>query len=800
MKSVYHKTYRKTWFISAEELITKRLENLSYAVSAFTVRPALIPAISMLLGSCLSFYLASGVPAYILGFLIFLISIFMAFRRSERTLEPLSNRLSKVLIGVILFAVISNIGYFVGFRLNPVNLSGETECIRCTVTQADYDLSGGLDMVVSLQEGSLAKVNFRSEIPSDIRQGDSLLIYGKLKEPESAGNPGEFDYKNYLRSQGILYLLSCDRYDVVSKARVPFNITGRLKGAFYKLRKASVEAVSVCFDDVEKALTAAVCVGDKSLISSDVKRDFKLSCCSHLLAVSGTHFAGFLAGLPVMLEKLRINRRKSLIIYSVFAILIGCMTGWSDSVTRAAFMSICCFAMRDWVSAVSLASIVMVIADPFCPLSPGFQMSFCAVIAIKVYSGKISAFLMKLHLGDKLSAILSPAIAASLGMIPFWSDISMRPDPEHLMIQIAGSFVAQLACTFFIPCVVLCMLLPFGSQYLSMPLALCLKALSAIVSFGSRLSESGGAAVHLSKTLLITLSIVVFLFMFPPSILKRLFLKPLTLVLAFLIGLEFFSILNKPECSVVFADVGQGDCCLIITPECTCLIDGGTFEEGASTVCNLLDYYGIYQVDVCIMSHWDTDHAGGIAALNLKGRTKSILSSYVSGEDDSDDDVRDFFEAVGFNSSEKADYLSRLELVLAGDRIMLSNSVYLEVLYPFVSSGGGNEESMVLMLHVDGKDDAEILFTGDIGMSTESPLIDSGIDIDCDILKVAHHGSKYSSSSAFIEACSPEIAVISVGKHNFYGHPAPDTLKRFDSYGCDVFRTDEEGAVIIEYG
>ena len=85
-------------------------------------------------------------------------------------------------------------------------------------------------------------------------------------------------------------------------------------------------------------------------------------------------------------------------------------------------------------------------------------------------------------------------------------------------------------------------------------------------------------------------------------------------------------------------------------------------------------------------------------------------------------------------------------------------------------------------------------------MSTESLLIDSGIDIDCDILKVAHHGSKYSSSSAFIEACSPEIAVISVGKHNFYGHPAPDTLKRFDSYGCDVFRTDEEGAVIIEYG
>ena len=73
------------------------------------------------------------------------------------------------------------------------------------------------------------------------------------------------------------------------------------------------------------------------------------------------------------------------------------------------------------------------------------------------------------------------------------------------------------------------------------------------------------------------------------------------------------------------------------------------------------------------------------------------------------------------------------------------------------------------------------------------------MDIDCDILKVAHHGSKYSSSEDFIEACSPEAAVISVGKNNFYGHPTPETLERLDSYGCEVFRTDREGAVILNY-
>ena len=138
-------------------------------------------------------------------------------------------------------------------------------------------------------------------------------------------------------------------------------------------------------------------------------------------------------------------------------------------------------------------------------------------------------------------------------------------------------------------------------------------------------------------------------------------------------------------------------------------------------------------------------------------------------------------------------------MVLAGDRIYLSDSVYLDVLYPSVSNGGGNESSLVVMLHINGDVETSMLFTGDIGTRTESYLIDKDIDLDCDILKVAHHGSKYSSSEEFIEACSPDIAVISVGAHNLYGHPSSKTLARFDSYGCEIFRTDKEGAVVLEY-
>jgi beta-lactamase superfamily II metal-dependent hydrolase len=199
------------------------------------------------------------------------------------------------------------------------------------------------------------------------------------------------------------------------------------------------------------------------------------------------------------------------------------------------------------------------------------------------------------------------------------------------------------------------------------------------------------------------------------------------------------------------------------------------------------------------MSHWDADHAGGIAALCEQGRTRCIFTSYVPSSEDDDKDVREFFEAVLSDPNDRSLYLSQLRPAFSGDRIILSDNVFIDVLYPSSGLGGGNESSMVLMLHVNGEDGTTILFTGDIGSETESLLIKEGAGLDCDILKVAHHGSKYSSSSEFIEACTPGIAVISVGEHNLYGHPAPATLDRLESFGCEVFRTDTEGAVVLEY-
>ena len=793
MKDYYGKTYRNKGYLSVRSSLRRRLCSYGFdarnLLGAVKKRPLVLPAFLMIVCSFSCYYSSSFIPSVVLACVV--IGFCVLGMKHISINKPVFLSVTLMFCSVLVY-----IGLYIGSRLNA-SIDSRDRYI-CTVTSASYNISGEMDLTVKLEGGVLAHANFYCDHEA-FYPGDSLVIYGNFKKPSSAGNPGEFDYGKYLRKKGILYVISCERYEIVEKAGFPFSITGSVRIFFYELRRQSFDTVTSFFDDADKSLAAAVCLGDKSLISSGVKRDFKMSCCSHLLAVSGTHFAGFMACIPMVLNVFKVKRKNAFIVQVLFCLLIGCLTGWSDSVTRAAIMSICLFADREWLSALSLASVIMISADPFCPLSSGFQMSFCAVIAIKVYSGKISDFLIKLHLGEKTATVISVPVAAVLGMIPFWSDISMRPDVEHLFIQIAGSFIAGAACTFFIPCVLLCYLLPFWSRYLSMPLKLCLELLLRIVNIGSSLSEMGGSPVHLNSYLLLILGITVFLFMLPSCALRRLLLKPVAIAMAIAVGFNAFSLISKPSCRVVFADVGQGDCCLIITPDKTCLIDAGTYDEGSTTVSDLLDYYGIYRVDICVMSHWDVDHAGGIAALCDQGRTSTILTSYVPLPDAYDKDVQEFLLSTALSGSDNSCFLSQLQGIYEGDRVYLSGSVYFDVLYPSSNLGGGNENSLVLKLQVMGSEETSILFTGDIGMSSEAEILEAGIDPDCDILKVAHHGSKYSSSMEFIEACSPDAAVISVGAHNFYGHPAPATLDRLNSYGCEVFRTDEEGAVVMEF-
>ena len=650
----------------------------------------------------------------------------------------------------------------------------------CRVDKASCKSDGSAEYICLIEEETYAVMYSEP----GFRCGDKLRIDGNLTEPDRPGNPGEFDYADHLRRKGICYVLWPDSIEFIESGNGLDSMTGSVWDKVFILRQCFLDMFS-SGDAGIKAFASAVFTGDTSLLSDDQIRCFRLVNCSHLLAVSGTHFAGFLLIIPYVFKTLKIKKRFSGVAFTVCAFAIGMFTGWSDSVTRSFVMSVCSFASRDAPSGMSLAVLIMLLSDPFAAMGTGFQLSFAAACALMLYLSAVKDKLTRFGVSETCAGLIAPALTVTAAMLPFCDVTGIRLHPFILAVQIACSFIVQAACMFLIPGFVL---------GINAPAIFCLKLLEKFTVLGASAVTSAGIASVEPGGVLTAACVLVMISLLPKCFAKRHLAGPVCLILALSLGIRSAWFICRPKAQAIFADVGQGDCCLILTDDKTCLVDAGVFEEGDSTVRDILDHYGIASVDYAFMSHWDADHAGGIFALYEQGRIQRIYSGF-NGRDK---DVEDLFDSVGFTEELEDTFLAQsVETVGAGDEFCLAEGVELKILAPVCASGGGNEDSLVMTLECGGE---TILFTGDIGSDTEENLVRYGILPDCDVLKVAHHGSKYSTSEVFLNAVSPETAVISVGKNNYYGHPSLECLERLESSGCSILRTDVDGAVVISMG
>ena len=620
-------------------------------------------------------------------------------------------------------------------------------CCNALVRQVDYKLDGSA--VFTLRTSEYGRILYNGTCEDSIEPGDHVFIEGKLKHIKPPTNPGEFDYSLYLKRKGITGVLYPERIIITDKGSWAAGLASRAAKFFYEVRKY---AVSV-FAEEDRGLAAALFMGDASLVDDEVTRQFRLSNCSHLLAVSGTHFGGFLMILSEIFSRFHVKKKRAGPVFIAFCLLVGMFTGWSESVTRACVMSILSFLARDYASGMSLAVILIAVRDPYSLLSTGFLMSFSASLAIRLSGERIKALLVKLRVPEKAAGLLAPVFAATLGMMPFWGRTCFYFSALHLIVQIIASALAFTACVFFIPSVITG--LPFACSFI-------FRCLSLLMRVTSSQALRSGSSQGLSPLFIYSLFALVCLLIMPGSVIRKHLLIPAAVMVTVSLGFMAGDYLTRPEVTVMFIDVGQGDCCLIMSGGKSMLIDGGVEAEGKYAVSSVLDYYGIGEVDLAVGTHMDEDHIGGLNYLNESGRIGMLLTCY---------DLK------------------------AGDEIMITDDVILTCVWPHQVTDGGNEDSVVLRLQYEG---FSILFTGDIGFESEAALIQEGAFIDSDILKVGHHGSAYSTSTAFLEAVSPEEAVISVVENSPYGHPAPTTLERLTDYGCIIRRTDLEGPVLYE--
>ena len=221
-----------------------------------------------------------------------------------------------------------------------------------------------------------------------------------------------------------------------------------------------------------------------------------------------------------------------------------------------------------------------------------------------------------------------------------------------------------------------------------------------------------------------------------------------------------------------FCDVGQGDGAVISYKKFQAVIDVGAYEDKFLNCLERAMPFWDRKIELVILSHSDKDHVGAMGG---------ILERFEVGK-----------------KIEKARYGDRYRYASLSFDIFKGSEN--NTLVPMSGSSESNESSIVVLLRAAN---FKVLFTGDIDMANELAMVTSGVLEKVDVLKVAHHGSKYSSSDEFLRSVEPKYAVVSVGKKNSYGHPNGDVLMRLDKVGAKVLRTDQLGtieAVLVEGG
>lgn len=253
---------------------------------------------------------------------------------------------------------------------------------------------------------------------------------------------------------------------------------------------------------------------------------------------------------------------------------------------------------------------------------------------------------------------------------------------------------------------------------------------------------------------------------------------------------EVFYLVSQNNLKVYFLDVGQGDSIFIETPQLhQILIDGGpdsTVLEKLQKLMPLADR----TIDLVILTHPEKDHMQGLIEVLQRYKVNYILWTGV---------VRDTPEYQKWVEvlMEEQEQGAKIIIVKSGQTVK-AGKVKIDILYPFENLAGkelkdSNDSSIVSRLVFD---ENKFLFTGDISSKAEKNIVSQEVNLQSDVLKVSHHGSKYSTSDLFLENVNPEIAVISVGK-NSYGHPTPETLQRLENFGIKVLRTDLDGDIKI---
>jgi len=636
----------------------------------------------------------------------------------------------------------------------------------------------------------------------DFDRGDILQIEGILELPRERRNPALFDYRQYLSRRGIHYVLNISSSGVEKVGEKNLSFPSVMMDIVRaRVRYVFLESVG----GLEGDLMNAMMLGDRLSLPDDLTVDFRQTGLAHIIAISGLHVGFILLMLDKIFDFLPISAKLAIIIKIGILWFYCILTGATPSVLRAVFMATVYlggkFAGRrpDALNSLALAALGILNIRPLDIFDIGFQLSFSAVLGIILFNNKLMNALS--FLPKWLSSTLSVMFAAQLGVVPLIAYHFNIFSPVSIPANIIFVPLSGLMVCFGFVVMIVGLILPIFAEMIGWPL----KIASWLFIEGAQLaSEIPMAFINIVSPSILTLVCFYFAIVIlsdeKPLWIKNVFVWCAILALVPLLYSTIQPYIRN-DLTLVFIDVGQGDSIYIKTPdEKHVLIDGGGrlldsdsgFEPGEDIVVPFLLKNGVSRLDLVVKSHDHSDHIGGLRAV-AKHIPIDVFMEYPPREgSEKYHELKSIIDRKDINTIKAS----------AGQIYSIGRYVTLEVFYPDAQGlnlssfyvGDDNNRSLIFLLRYK---DAEVMFTGDIYEDVEE-YIASDWDKNIDILKVAHHGSRTSTSQYWLDAVNPYLAVIQVGNNNF-GHPHKEVLDRLTKEGIKVLRNDIHGAVICEF-
>lgn len=744
----------------------------------------------------------------------------------------------QALIIIIIFSIISNsiviyknIEYEKSFK-DEENLE-VTAIVLSQKEEKDYNYTYKIKLLKGKNKNKCLYLKIDKKQEVNLEYGDKIFITGEFQEPQGMRNEGGFNYKEYLKSLNIYGSVKAKNIKVIeqNKGNIFMNFT-------YKISDEIKENIEEFMGEKYSGLLIGLLLGDSSKIDENMEENFKITSLTHILAVSGAQVTYIIVAMYSLLKR-KIGIQKTRVVIIASLIFYTALTGFSPSIVRAGIMGIILmisglvFRKNDIINSIAISLFFMLVYNPFLLENVGLQLSYLGTIGIIGFNKTIILILKNIQIRNrkwkykinrklillisKIKEILAVTMSASLAVVPVMI--------YHFNLFGTYFLITNLLASIIIGPITLLgtllVIISFISINIAKILSYILKFLIDILLFISSFSKLPISKIYIPTPtitfiIIIYLSLIISLFIYKVfhernpnttilrvrnllALVKYKFKQNRNYIIKRIVIINiviFLCIIFIPrDLKINFVDVGQGDSTFIITPKNkTILIDGGgsntgSFDVGENTLLPYILDKGYNKIDLMIISHFDSDHVGGLLTILEEIKVEKVL---IAKQEEQSENYKRFFNIV----KEK-----NIPVIVGkrGDKINIEKDLYLDILFPEseqIEENVINNNSLVFNIYYNN---FSMLFTGDIEEIAEKRIIEitNKSRLKADIIKIPHHGSKTSSTRELLEIVLPKIALIGVGKDNLFGHPSSETIDKLDELEIKTYRTDINGEIMI---